>query len=582
MAVTSPKDELLDLLGTLCNGTISAEEEERLGSLLGSDPDARQLYVKYLDLHLTLTDLDLQAHTDSDDVLPRLLADLDSYDRSESSSADLPYHEQGRSASVLPFLPPPLHGAPDYLASGWPMAYLVATVVVGVGLVIAAITHVSQPIQITTRSRSAMEQQRTVAQHEELVGRITGMVDCKWADESTATFNGASVSFGRRYDLSSGLLEITYDTGAKVILQGPVEYEVESKNGGFLPVGKLTGKVENELAKGFSVRTPTATITDLGTEFGVEVNKQGNTVSHVFRGSIRVQAVAAARNADSTVKVLHENESASVGRSGTNCVIIVGSSIQPTNFVRTISNRVIKTFDLVDVVAGGDGFSMRRGKGIDATTGRTSNAQPNPPYLTGDSKYHRAQGLPFVDGVFIPDSRGDRTQVTSTGITFDGFLPTDNRMFGHIWAGGKVPFPLHNGWSGLTVLNNVDYSAGGHCLLYMHTNCGITFDLGAIRRAHPGSRVARFRTAAGNAETNSNKRTEAYYADLWVLVDGQCQFRRRQISSLDKAFDISIPLQPSDRFLTLVTTDGGNGNVDDETFFGDPRLELQSDTPEMK
>ena len=31
---------------------------------------------------------------------------------------------------------------------------------------------------------------------------------------------------------SSGLLEITYDTGAKVILQGPVTYEVESKDGG--------------------------------------------------------------------------------------------------------------------------------------------------------------------------------------------------------------------------------------------------------------------------------------------------------------------------------------------------------------
>ena len=38
-------------------------------------------------------------------------------------------------------------------------------------------------------------------------------------------------------------MEITYDTGAKVILQGPVTYEVES-NGGYLSVGKLTGKLE--------------------------------------------------------------------------------------------------------------------------------------------------------------------------------------------------------------------------------------------------------------------------------------------------------------------------------------------------
>ena len=70
----------------------------------------------------------------------------------------------------------------------------------------------------------------TVAEPKmELVGRITGMVDCKWADESTVAFNGAHVPLGRKYALASGLMEITYDTRAKVILQGPVTYEVEAK-----------------------------------------------------------------------------------------------------------------------------------------------------------------------------------------------------------------------------------------------------------------------------------------------------------------------------------------------------------------
>ena len=39
----------------------------------------------------------------------------------------------------------------------------------------------------------------------------------------------------------------------------------------------------------FTVRTPTATVTDLGTEFGVEVSKDGYTMSHVFRGSVKLQ-----------------------------------------------------------------------------------------------------------------------------------------------------------------------------------------------------------------------------------------------------------------------------------------------------
>ena len=65
------------------------------------------------------------------------------------------------------------------------------------------------------------------------------MVDCKWN-------GGSRVSFGQKVELASGLMEITYDTGAKVILQGPVTYSVET-NGGYLAVGKLTGKLEKKV-----------------------------------------------------------------------------------------------------------------------------------------------------------------------------------------------------------------------------------------------------------------------------------------------------------------------------------------------
>ena len=45
----------------------------------------------------------------------------------------------------------------------------------------------------------------------------------------------------------------------------------------------------------FSVRTPTAVVTDLGTEFGVEVDKSGATRSYVFRGKVELRAVGAWR-----------------------------------------------------------------------------------------------------------------------------------------------------------------------------------------------------------------------------------------------------------------------------------------------
>ena len=54
-----------------------------------------------------------------------------------------------------------------------------------------------------------------------------------------------SCFLGAEVDLASGLMEITYDTGAKVILQGPVTYEVET-NGGYLAVGKVDGEAGEE------------------------------------------------------------------------------------------------------------------------------------------------------------------------------------------------------------------------------------------------------------------------------------------------------------------------------------------------
>ena len=84
-------------------------------------------------------------------------------------------------------------------------------------------------------------------------------------------------------------MEITYDTGAKVILQGPVTYSVEA-NGGYLAVGKLTGKLEKKgsslqprILNPFVIRTPTATVTDLGTEFGVEVDRGHHRIARLLR-----------------------------------------------------------------------------------------------------------------------------------------------------------------------------------------------------------------------------------------------------------------------------------------------------------
>ncbi len=487
---------------------------------------------------------------------------------------------------------------------------MVATVIMGVmllGFWAIEVNHHQHIAEAPSQSAPSEAMPEMV-----FVGRITGMVDVKWSDDPRylPPPGFAYVPLDRKYILSSGLLEITYDSGAKVILPGPCTYEVESTAGGYLSLGKLTALVEKRGGKGsrskvqgprpslhpssfilhpsslFSVRTPTAIITDLGTEFGVEVSDEGNTESRVFRGSVKVQVVGnglpspsgrgAGDEGSGQVVILRANESARVEGRGKPRITMLGTSAKTADFTRRIPKVTYKRLDLVDVVAGGDGFSGRRNCSIDPTSGQidaiTLKEMGTKGQFVGDGKYHRVEALPLVDGVFIPDGGKGPVQVDSAGNMFAGFPDAYNATWKHIWAGSAIPADLPI----TAVLGGVDYASPPHCLLFMHTNNGITFDLEAIRRANPGCKLLRFRAVAGSSggAMYAPDGTRVI-ADLWVLVDGKVRFERREIDGYSGAFLVLIAINDDDRFLTLATTDGGNDNIHgDWTMLGDPRLDL--------
>ncbi len=141
-----------------------------------------------------------------------------------------------------------------------------------------------------TKSVVSMERPEMV-----FVGRITGMKNCRWSDPQTQSYMGSSVPLGRKYSLSSGLMEITFNNGAKVILEGPATYEVESNSGGYLALGKLTARTEAR-GKPYTLRTPTAVVTVApGTEISQDVSEDGGTLARVYGGAARMQSVASGK-----------------------------------------------------------------------------------------------------------------------------------------------------------------------------------------------------------------------------------------------------------------------------------------------
>ena len=123
-------------------------------------------------------------------------------------------------------------------------------------------------------------------------------------------------------------------------------YEVESVAGGYLSVGKLTAKLEKankklpspacgrggggegglnqndrlqSAAPLFAVRTPTAVVTDLGTEFGIEVSDEGVTDTQVFVGKVQVAPIAPQGNGKS--ELLRAGQAAQVGKNRVVCLL---------------------------------------------------------------------------------------------------------------------------------------------------------------------------------------------------------------------------------------------------------------------
>ena len=161
------------------DGTLSDEQCAWLDRLVCTDAVARQLYVRYVFNSDSL-------RTWSRSVFSRMFAgdptlvlddlDKDAISREISNQSGLFTGNSG-----VHVLSTTLHNTLGYFSDGMPLAYLIATVLTGLGLLIGSLIPVSHPEQI---ARNSVPPSVVVEPKVDYVGRITGMVDCKRAGDS--------------------------------------------------------------------------------------------------------------------------------------------------------------------------------------------------------------------------------------------------------------------------------------------------------------------------------------------------------------------------------------------------------------
>ena len=128
---------------------------------------------------------------------------------------------------------------------------------------------------------------------DEKVAELVDAQRARWENSTLATEPGVSLGAGR-LRLAEGLARIRFARGAELTLEGPAELELVGEQVCRLHRGSLVAHVP-EAARGFSVLTPSATLIDHGTDFGVSMDVDGHARVHVMQGEVELRHVSGSK-----------------------------------------------------------------------------------------------------------------------------------------------------------------------------------------------------------------------------------------------------------------------------------------------
>lgn len=567
--------ELLSLLGAVRDGHVSAGQQQRINDLLEQYPELQQYYVEFTLLSVELygyQHLSPKEHSSlaTEQIVDSIAGDVHGpASRNDARIDEIRATAQRRLESFLAEqealrreqmalqyrrdTQSLIEWIPQFAERFTRIATLTAKATARLAVVAAVIL-------IGLALTQYILNQRVVATLDE---EIHAQWDRRPED--------ANLHPGRMV-LEEGFARISLKQGTQIILQAPCAFDLRSKNRMILEEGTVTARVAPQ-AKGFSIRTPQSTITDYGTEFGVQVKDLQSSEVHVFDGRVQCQTKKRKGRPAATLDIT-EDKAGVLTASGGLKLERLGS--RPRLFVRQLPDTdelfsiPNKRMDLADIVGGGSGFGTgQRYTCIDPATGQVRSRYRHEQRQRAD-RYVIVPTCTMVDGVFVPARKGGFTQVSSGGHRFE-FPPAAGGAWFVEIAHGGVANPDESRHVPL-VLGEQTYGQGRHPALLMHANVGITFDLDAIRAILNGTRLAGFTARYG--VSYRIRETGDPVSEFYVLVDGQLRFCREVAMRSTTIPRVQVSLTPEDRFLTLVCL-AGQENHGDWSFFGEPALELE-------
>ncbi len=248
MTISFPSGTFDDAVAAVCHGSATVEEMRALNELLRSEASARDEYLMRVEIH------------------SRLASERDLFTQSVHTVAGAAMRDTGLSNRRSLFLP-----NPEVPARGKGLVRVLALA--------ACLIFVAAGVWSFWFRRPASRSGATST----AIAMLARAVDAHWGRSMEPLRVGSALEPGW-LRLESGLAQVVFYSGARVVIEGPTELQLISPTEAACPVGRLLAEVPL-LARGFRVKSAQLNVVDLGTAFGIEATR-GRTEVHVFKGNV--------------------------------------------------------------------------------------------------------------------------------------------------------------------------------------------------------------------------------------------------------------------------------------------------------
>ena len=241
-----PEGRLYKLFSGFVESRLSDDESRELQRVLTQSKSARRLYYRYMDVHANLHSL------------------------------------AGESAPSAHALPTPARNARSNLRFA-PLARFTATVAATACVTVACFLLYPHPQSDKRQSGQVLAVPQQMSAPTAILRRA---LHCKWS--GAPLFEGERL-LSHELALEQGLAELQFDTGVRVVMEGPASIRIESQDHVSFKRGKIVvhgGEADDDSLR---LSTPQGDITDIGTVYSSAVLPDGTTEIHVFDGEVLVR-----------------------------------------------------------------------------------------------------------------------------------------------------------------------------------------------------------------------------------------------------------------------------------------------------